>query len=504
MTTMRWFQAGVSPRGIPAFRRPKRRHPVILLALIVVVLGQTGCQSGFFGSCGGPCGRLRNLSERAFRPFRPAASCCNGDLGVLVSPGLQYGTPAVVSPGMSISPVSPLSPGATSSPATESLPSQLEPIPSAAPAPAPSNGETPTQGAKASTGKANYEAYKPNNRDRLNQSLNKSSEPTTRSAQGSALSLGDPNPLDNLPPLDIPSQPSRMDSTPPVTPAAGRSVLKPLEPAPAAETLADLAAKAATRAPGELTVVPGIRRFAGVEAKVSGGSLPTAAGLDWLAAKGYKTILDLREESEISASFIADVARRGMRYVALPIGTKTVDSDHVRSFLFELSLADARPLYFFDAEGARAGAMWFIRRVTVDQVDPQVARRDAEELGLAEDALWIAAKAYVDDAKPVPRVPTKPANKPETPSPSPKDSGANAPRPASAGPSPAAVDLEGPPDPRDPSAWKPIAALVVTGLSVPLAYVSRASLPTSLLSKARASLPGPRRSRKQLSGRLDG
>ena len=515
MTTMRWFLAGASPRGIPASRRPIRRHPVVLLALAVVVLSQTGCQSGFFGSCNGPCGgRLRNLSERAFRPFRGVGPCCNGDIGAPIAPGLQYGSPSVVSPGMPITPVSPIPPGATSSPATESLPSQLEPIPSATPAPA--NGDPPTQGAKASTGKANYEAFKPSARDRLNQSLNKGPEPTIRSAQGSARSQDDPNPLDHLPPLDIPSPSSRADLTPPVAPAAGPTALKASEPPPAAESLNELAGKAAAGNPEELTVVPGIRRFSGVEAKLSGGSMPTTTGLDWLAEKGYKTVLDLREESEITPAFIADVTRRGMRYVALPITSKTVDADHVSRFLFELSVANTRPLYFFDREGTRASVMWFIRRVSVDHVDPQVARRDAEELGLSEDRFWQAANVYLEGIKPTPApAPAKPAAKlpasaPVGPAKAPlnstqlEGSGGSAPQPQSAGPASAAVELANPPDPRDSTAWKPIAALVVTGLSIPLAYVSRATLPASVLSRARASLPGPRRSPKSLPGRWDG
>ena len=126
-----------------------------------------------------------------------------------------------------------------------------------------------------------------------------------------------------------------------------------------------------------------MKKFAGVEAKISAGSLPETAGLAWLADKGYKTVLDLREEADSTPAFRDEIARLGMRYVALPVNAKTLDADHVRRFENELTLAEARPLYFFDTDGTRAG-LWYIHRVAVDRVDTPTARRDAEEIGLTD------------------------------------------------------------------------------------------------------------------------
>lgn len=510
MTTMRWFLTGATPRGTPVFRRPTRRHPVVLLTLAVVTLGLTGCQSGPLGPCS-PCGsRLRSLSERAFRPFRGAGPCCGSDLGVEASP-LPYAAPAVVAP---VAPSAPA--GTTTVPSqTDSMPAPLEPIPSAAPGPPASGGDSsPSQGAKATTGKANYEAYRALGRNRTTSSLDPSPEPTTRSAQGSARSAREASPLDNLPPLDLPRQALAPDATP--TPSRDTTAPAASNPAPApAETLAEVAAREASRDRRELSVAPGIRRFAGVESKLSGGSLPSPQGLDWLVEKGYKTVLDLREETEMSSTFIADVARRGMRYVALPITANSVDADHVDRFNFELSLADARPLYFFDKDGARAGLMWYVHRVLIDRVDPQVARRDAEDLGLIDPQFLLAADTYLKSRRPAPvsgdrsqsasNLPAPaPADTPSRPGPAPA-TGNNAPPAPSAGPAPGgSADAASAPAPQDPTAWKSLAALVVTGLGVPLAYISRSAIPASVATLARASLPGPRRTPKSLPGRSDG
>src|SRR5262249_51819891 len=69
--------------------------------------------------------------------------------------------------------------------------------------------------------------------------------------------------------------------------------------------------------------------------------------------------------------------------------------EDVRRFTAEIAAADARPLYFFDSDGTRSGALWYIRRITTDRVDQQVARREAEELGLADQAYWTAVTKYV-------------------------------------------------------------------------------------------------------------
>ena len=462
MTTMRWFRAGATPRGTPAFRRSLRRHPVVLLALAVAALSQTGCQSGPFGC--GTCGlgnKVRATTELVLRPVRnafrpiPAASCCGGSGGIGVeSAPISYGSPTVISPApMGTSVGSPL-------PApTESLPSNLEPIPSATPGPPPSGsgpaGEaSPAQGAKPSTSKTNYEAFRHKSGQgqsrpgALARSAAPSPEPTKRSAQGPKrapvpAASDSSDPLDNLPPIELPADLTRSNPSPPA-PTSPAKLLAREGFAPG--SISPLAAKAAEALPPGTDVAPGIRRFGGVESKLAGGSLPDSSGLDWLVEMGYKTVLDLREDSDLSPTFVADVARRGLRYVALPISLKTVDQEHVSRFQFEISLANARPLFFCDADGTRAGVMWYIRRVTLDKVDPLIARRDAEELGLNDTKFWRAAESYLDlwrasqASAPTPASAPAPKNNDPTPAPVPAPgpkADANAPAPPTAGPSPA-------------------------------------------------------------------
>jgi protein tyrosine phosphatase (PTP) superfamily phosphohydrolase (DUF442 family) len=211
--------------------------------------------------------------------------------------------------------------------------------------------------------------------------------------------------LDHIPPLDLPAEATDKKVTPPLAPAAER---KPADPAPSSDHLTGRSARDSdSRSAGSVLPapdpapaaggVPGIARFVAVDLKLAGGSTPTSAGLDWLTEKGYKTILDLRDPSETNVGFIAEAARRGLRYIPLPTDAKSIDRVAVDRFNFELGSSNARPLYFFDSDGTRSATLWYIRRITVDRVDDQIARREAEEMGLSHSESWLAATRFLEE-----------------------------------------------------------------------------------------------------------
>ncbi|MGZ3386640.1 MAG: fused DSP-PTPase phosphatase/NAD kinase-like protein, partial [Isosphaeraceae bacterium] len=146
--------------------------------------------------------------------------------------------------------------------------------------------------------------------------------------------------LDHLPPLDLPSDVTEKTTTPPVQ-------RKPQSPAPAPAPASDHLSGRSSREP-DLTLTgtarpapepassaggaPGISRFVAVDLKLAAGSLPSAAGLDWLTEKGYKTLVDLRESSETDLPFIGEATKRGLRYIVLPVNLKSIDRAHVARF----------------------------------------------------------------------------------------------------------------------------------------------------------------------------
>jgi protein tyrosine phosphatase (PTP) superfamily phosphohydrolase (DUF442 family) len=553
-----WLRGGRSARGTPSIRRSLRRHPFLLPILTLVILSQTGCQSGFFGPCG-PCanGPFRRFRERIFN--RDGCGGCGGGTVVSDVPIVEGAAPAVIAPA----PV--LTPG-TTLPAPAEVSPQLESIPSATPGPASgsssgSSGSNGTQGARAPTGKVNYEAARPAYRlGRFRPGsfprtyAQRTPVPTSRSAQGSVAAFepvavaskgGDPRAselslLDNLPPLDLPRDEGRSDirTTAAAATAADPEARPTVVPTPVETTRTEIDAAAATPGvPVETCVEPGLRRFSVLEPKLAGGSLPSTVGLDWLAEKGYKTLVDLREPGEVQSSFLAEVSKRGMRYISLPISLATVDHDHINRFHFEISLADARPLYFFDAEGNRAGMLWYIQRMTEknDSYDPEGASLQAEEIGLADPEFLKAAKQYLEHAKPktaaTPTPAPSPGATPTTTSSAAPEGSTTAAAPGAPAPVSVASPMSELPDQtsiparpeaialpahvtsqlveltsalktkaaasaQDPTAWRPLAALLLTVLGIPAAYWSRSLM--SFRVRTRASLPGPGRRLRSL------
>ena len=557
MTTMRWLETGRSARGAPSERGAFARRSLFLLVLAAVSLAETGCQSGFFGLCGSspcgaspcgssPCGgHLTRLRERI---FNRRTSTYYGAVPTLGAEAPLEASPAVVSPAPTIT--TPGSVPVLTPSAPAEAPTDLSPLPpeekTPTATPGPPGGETGST--KPSGNRANYEATGARNRlgrarsDSLTRTLVTTSEPASRSARGadpipSTTESSDPS-LENLPPVEVPRE-WNTDESPvaDLTKESAKAESAKAVPVPPLETTTEAASETpkeetSTTAPAEVSVVPGIRHFQVVEPKLAGGSLPTATGLDWLAEKGYKTILDLRDTNDVQPSFIEEVTKRGMRYMILPVGLNQVDSNHISRFNEDLALSDARPLYFCDADGTRAGVLWYIRRLTVDKYDASAASREAETLGLSDKAYWQAATKYLESLNPstTPK-PEAPTPTPNPPAPTsavpPAARSVNAEPPKSEEPAPAAASKieeepkvekasagapatatelasqsseqpnSGQAQPRDPTAWHSYAALVVTGLGVPLAYWSRTALP-SLRILSRASLPAPRRRSKSI------
>ncbi len=596
MFHLQWFRTRGVNRGKPGLPGGHGRRLALLGFLIATSLLETGCQSD---PCS-PCGFIGRTTSFITRPFRrDRGGCCGSEVvadGGCVSSGVPVGAPVapIIVPGATVAPGA-VTPSNVPSPDS---PQYLDQVPQANPGPAPVRRLPSSTGSTGSTkSSSSYETFRPETRsnssrgDNLAHTLISTPVPAARSAQDSSRVVtrdtsspldGDgkgnsESVLDHLPPLDLPSDVTEKTTTSPVAPPAQR---KPQSPAPAAAPASDHLSGRSSREPGLALTgtampapepassaggAPGISRFVAVDLKLAAGSVPSAAGLDWLTEKGYKTLVDLRESSETDLPFIGEATKRGLRYIALPVNLKSIDRAHVARFNFELAMSEARPLYFFDSDGTRAGTLWYIRRVAVDRVNTEIARREAEDLGLNNPDYWSAARSCLErldnlrsqaldatgpvsaadpqkteEPAPQPVRTTEPADS-STPTPAPA-APANlsrassqaqaalslpetASRPASEPKVQEATDrdlgrsqtLTGPtalapassparsatpPATFDTTAWHPFAAIVITGLIFPLGYWSRTVFPT-ILARTLASLPAPARRLKSLPRELD-
>ena len=271
---------------------------------------------------------------------------------------------------------------------------------------------------------------------------------------------------------------------------------------------------------------PGIRRSASVAPSVGGGSAPSVEGLDWLKEKGYRTFLDLRSMSEIDPNFVDAVNDHGMVYISLPIVADRLDPSRLARFDDLIAQSENRPLYFCDSDGTRAGPGLVHpppdRRGQRPAVGLPEGRGDRPDRGPGQAGRGLSwpptspgPRSAPRPAGPASRLPwpwptspgvdapgPAPALPAASPAPTPPSAPVAAPAPADAPTAPMLPGEDRPqastkPDPgrfREPIAWRPVAALVLTGIGVPLAYWSKSALSGVRSNRRRmASLPGSAR-----------
>lgn len=464
-----------------------KRLAIVAIALTGLSLG--GCAQFGRGGCG-TCGTglFQGHLKRLFNHKR----------SVIVTEGCEPGLAApcdVIPGGIAPGPV-------ISAPAVEDVPA-LEPAPAA----------TPTSGATSPNKRTLFETLKPNGGTTTSRRSGEiRSFATPESASRPAPAVADESstndPLVNLPPVAATVEPSREETaTPPLPPPADEiQTAEPAKPevTPEVTETKTPTAVAAPELPVKPTAVPvsvapGFKRFKVVDRQLAGGTVPTEAGWAFLLDKGYKTVIDLRETSEVRAGDVALAARSGFRYIPLPITPQTLNAAALAKFQEEIELAGSRPLLFFDDNGARPAVMWYLKQVSIDKIDPADAAREAAEIGPKDTKYWLAAASLLEGASLPAVLPdsslSAPAPGPDAPIPtSPATSSTEEGFPVAQ-----ANDDADPSD--DSTAWKPYVALMAAGLGLPVAYVSRGAL--SYRPFGKASLPAPGRSPKALASSSD-
>lgn len=144
--------------------------------------------------------------------------------------------------------------------------------------------------------------------------------------------------------------------------------------------------------------VEGVRNFTKIDATVACAGATEPAAMPALAARGFKTVINLREASEAGALIdestkAAEAA--GLRYIHLPFNSSKPDAAVADRFLATIKDTSLQPVFIHCASGSRAGALWLIKRMLVDGWDEQKAVDEAVMIGLASPTLKQFALEYV-------------------------------------------------------------------------------------------------------------
>ena len=131
--------------------------------------------------------------------------------------------------------------------------------------------------------------------------------------------------------------------------------------------------------------IRGIPNFHAVNDQVYRGGQPSAQGFRDLAAAGFKTILDLREDEERGKDEKKLVKALGMHYVNVPMkGMKKPEDKQVSKALKVLHEEKSGPIFVHCKRGAdRTGVVLACYRMEHDNWDHQQALGEARNLGMS-------------------------------------------------------------------------------------------------------------------------
>jgi protein tyrosine phosphatase (PTP) superfamily phosphohydrolase (DUF442 family) len=128
----------------------------------------------------------------------------------------------------------------------------------------------------------------------------------------------------------------------------------------------------------------GIDEFTQVKDGVSAGHRPTLDGLDWLKAKGYKTVVHVRRPTDADETDRRQVEKRDMKFVSLTVSPETLTQDWIDEFNKVIGDTAARPVFVYGQDPATAAIAWYLHLRTAEFLTHDEARVRALRLGLDE------------------------------------------------------------------------------------------------------------------------
>ena len=171
-----------------------------------------------------------------------------------------------------------------------------------------------------------------------------------------------------------------------------------------ASLLAMAPALTAARGPQGPTkeTIDGVRNFTNVSPTIACAGATEARVMPELAKRGYKAVINLRQDSENGANI--DETRQaaeaaGIRFIHLPFNGQRPDPAVVDAFLKAASDPANQPLYINCASANRVSAMMIVKRMLTDGWTQERALEEAAIIGPPSASLQQFALSYVAERK---------------------------------------------------------------------------------------------------------
>jgi uncharacterized protein (TIGR01244 family) len=162
--------------------------------------------------------------------------------------------------------------------------------------------------------------------------------------------------------------------------------------------LALIAAAAVPASQARKDTIEGVRNFTVVDATVGCAGATDARAIPAIAARGYKSIVNLRRPLEAGAAIDesrAAAATAGVKFIHLPFDASAPDPTVVDAFLKAVTDPANQPVFINCGSANRVGALWLTKRMLVDKWDQSKAVAEAKLIGLSSPELEKFALDYV-------------------------------------------------------------------------------------------------------------
>jgi protein tyrosine phosphatase (PTP) superfamily phosphohydrolase (DUF442 family) len=147
----------------------------------------------------------------------------------------------------------------------------------------------------------------------------------------------------------------------------------------------------------------GIPQFGQVSDNYASGLRPSLDdGLDWLRDNGYKAVIFIRAPGETDTADKKQVERRGMKFYSLEVSPQALTRKLVDDFSAVVGDPANQPVFAYDTDGSRVGALWYLHFRIAQKASDETARKQARVLGLHEDRagasreMWEAVQRVLD------------------------------------------------------------------------------------------------------------
>ncbi|MCI0491162.1 MAG: protein tyrosine phosphatase family protein [Blastocatellia bacterium] len=127
---------------------------------------------------------------------------------------------------------------------------------------------------------------------------------------------------------------------------------------------------------------------------------PSEQAFGKIAENGYRSVLNLRTESEIDLTRERElVEKAGMRYISIPVAGNALKPELADQFLSAVKDTANHPMMIHCGSANRVGAFFMIYRVVEQGWPEDKALEEATQIGLRSPALKKFAEDYIAGRK---------------------------------------------------------------------------------------------------------